>query len=267
MYKQQLEEIRADFSRDVEKEAKKQTERAIQQESMDFEKMRCEKRLLQEKYMALKEKYMKLKNDVRLVVERRNKSREGYTTTSETERSKTEWTESSDQNTSLRSTHSTNSVANAKPTTMMTMKTTTIEARPTNDKSQSLNETTEDSKSVAKGATSFHPVSGTINNTPSSKNATKFESDDTTTASETNANTMKRRKSLARKTSVNSKQQSAANTGNNTNNNNNLENPVENIRKQLEKLEHLGDQLPSNETAYTLRYPFQDKGIYTLYFG
>lgn len=42
--------------------------------------------------------------------------------------------------------------------------------------------------------------------------------------------------------------------------NNNVENPVENIRKQLKKLEDLGDQLPSNETAYTVRYPFQDKG-------
>lgn len=97
MYKQRLEEIRADFSRDVEKEARKQTELAIQQECMDFEKMRCEKRLLQDKYMALKEKYMKLKNDVRLTVERRNKSRGGYTTASETERSKTEKTDSSDQ--------------------------------------------------------------------------------------------------------------------------------------------------------------------------
>lgn len=97
MYKQRLDEIRADFSRDVEKEARKQTELAIQQECMDFEKMRCEKRLLQDKYMALKEKYMKLKNDVRLTVERRNKSRGGYTTASETERSKTEKTDSSDQ--------------------------------------------------------------------------------------------------------------------------------------------------------------------------
>ncbi|KAK2582478.1 hypothetical protein KPH14_004783 [Odynerus spinipes] len=258
MYKQRLEEIRADFSRDVEKEARQQTERAIQQECMDFEKMRCEKRLLQDKYMALKEKYMKLKNDVRLVIERRNKSREGYTTASETERSKTERTESSDQNTSLRSTHSTNSVANAKPATTMTTKTTTMEARGTNDKSQSLNET-EDSKSTAKSGSGFRAAAGTTNNAPSSKNAAKFESDDTTTASETNANTMRRRKSLGRKTSVNNKQQSAATTGGNTNNNNNLENPVENIRKQLEKLEHLGDQLPSNETAYTLRYPFQDK--------
>ncbi|XP_046828745.1 golgin subfamily A member 4 isoform X2 [Vespa crabro] len=251
MYKQRLEEIRADFSRDVEKEARKQTELAIQQECMDFEKMRCEKRLLQDKYMALKEKYMKLKNDVRLTVERRNKSRGGYTTASETERSKTERTDSSDQNTPLRSTHSTNSVANAKSTEV-------VARTATNEKSQSLNES-EDSKSAAKSSQGFRGVVST-NSVPSSKNAAKFESDDTTTASETNANTMRRRKSLGRKTISNSKQQNATlNTTGNNNNNNNLDNPVENIRKQLEKLEHLGDQLPSNETAYTLRYPFKDK--------
>jgi len=102
MYKERLEEIRTDFARDAEKEARKQTEKALQQESIDFEKMRCEKRLLQDKYTALKEKYMKLKNDVRLAVERRSRRKEGYTTTSETERStstrtRTDKTDSSEQ--------------------------------------------------------------------------------------------------------------------------------------------------------------------------
>lgn len=97
-----MEEIRADFARDAEKEARKLAERALQQDSIDFEKMRCEKRLLQDKYTALKEKYMKLKNDVRLAVERRSRRKEGYTTASETERSastrtRTERTESSEQ--------------------------------------------------------------------------------------------------------------------------------------------------------------------------
>lgn len=102
MYKERLEEIRADFARDAEKEARKQTDRVLQQESIDYEKLRCEKRLLQDKYTALKEKYMKLKNDVRLAVERRSRRKEGYTTASETERSastrtRTEKTESSEQ--------------------------------------------------------------------------------------------------------------------------------------------------------------------------
>ena len=87
----------------------------------------------------------------------------------------------------------------------------------------------------------------------------KFHSDDTSTASETNANMTTTQKNISKKVTTTAKPTAA--TGNNiNNNNNNLENPVENIRKQLEKLEDLGDQLPSNETAYTLRYPFQDKG-------
>jgi len=91
MYKE-LAEIRTDFARDAEKEARKQTEKAFQQESVDFEKMRCEKRLLQDKYTALKEKYMKLENDVRLAVERRSRTKEGYTT-----RTRTDKTYSSEQ--------------------------------------------------------------------------------------------------------------------------------------------------------------------------
>lgn len=102
MYKQHLEEIRADFSREVEKEAREQTGRAIPQESIEFEKMRCEKRLLQDKYMALREKYMKLKKEVRAAIDKRNRRKEGYTTASETERStstrtRTDGTESSEQ--------------------------------------------------------------------------------------------------------------------------------------------------------------------------
>lgn len=85
------------------------------------------------------------------------------------------------------------------------------------------------------------------------KSATKFESDDTTTASETNTNMItKKKKSFSKK--------ATSSAGRSSSSNNNVENPVENIRKQLKKLEDLGDQLPSNETAYTVRYPFQDKG-------
>lgn len=92
---------------------------------------------------------------------------------------------------------------------------------------------------------------GSIGGTVGTKNLLKFESDDTTTASETNSNFLsKKKKNFTKRTTSTSRL---------NNNMNQSENPVENIRKQLEKLEDLGDQLPSNETAYTLRYPFQDK--------
>lgn len=102
VYKQRLEEVRGDFSKEIDKEAKNISERASRQETVDFEKIRCEKRLLEDKYKTLKEKYLKLKNDVRLAVERRSKRKESNTTASETERSastrtRTDRTESSIQ--------------------------------------------------------------------------------------------------------------------------------------------------------------------------
>lgn len=108
--------------------------------------------------------------------------------------------------------------------------------------------------SVQKANSGFQKSAATSN----AKNV-RFHSDETSIASETNANVTTGKKNFAKKPTIQAKPSST--TGNNiNNNNNNLENPVENIRKQLEKLEDLGDQLPSNETAYTLRYPFQDKG-------
>ncbi|XP_024892012.1 centrosomal protein of 164 kDa isoform X1 [Temnothorax curvispinosus] len=242
MYKERLEEIRADFARDAEKEARKQTERALQQESIDFEKMRCEKRLLQDKYTALKEKYMKLKNDVRLAVERRSRRKEGYTTASETERStstrtRTDKTDSSEQNTPLKNARS-SPVTNAKSQDSQSASEQVEEQNdPENSRSQKAAAGFQKHASAAAGL----------------KSAAKFESDDTTTASETNTNMItKKKKSFSKKATSSAGRSSGSN-------NNNVENPVENIRKQLKKLEDLGDQLPSNETAYTVRYPFQDK--------
>ncbi|EFN65813.1 Centrosomal protein of 164 kDa [Camponotus floridanus] len=244
MYKERLEEIRADFARETEKEARKQNERILQ-DSIDFEKMRCEKRLLQDKYTALKEKYMKLKNDVRLAVERRSRRKEGYTTASETERStstrtKTDRTESSEQNTPLKNASS-SPVTNAK----------SQEGQSTSEQVGEQND--PDNSRSQRAAAGFQKHATPVTD---SKSATKFESDDTTTASETNTNMMmmmKKKKSFSKKVASNAGRSSGGS------NNNPVENPVENIRKQLKKLEDLGDQLPSNETAYTVRYPFQDK--------
>lgn len=61
----------------------------------EFEKVRCEKRLLEDKYKSLKEKYLWLKNEVRLSMERKRQAklnrqlqqREPASTTEDTERS------------------------------------------------------------------------------------------------------------------------------------------------------------------------------------
>ncbi|XP_046599890.1 centrosomal protein of 164 kDa isoform X2 [Neodiprion lecontei] len=223
-YKQRLEEVRASFSRDIEKEMKKQSERLVRPDSMDYEKIRCEKRLVEDKYKTLKEKYLKLKNDVRLAVESRSRRKEANATASETERStsartKTERTESVDQKAPLK-------------------------------KTQSITTLSENVSHNDNGAeeSDGQKIAG-FSKTPSALKLaqSKLESDDTTTASEQNSNLLKKKKLFTKKAASTSKL------------NNNVENPVENIRKQLEKLEDLGDQLPSNENAYTLRYPFQDQ--------
>ncbi|XP_053594122.1 centrosomal protein of 164 kDa isoform X2 [Microplitis demolitor] len=227
VFKQKLDEIRSDFSREIEKEAKKISERATRQDSIDYDKIRCEKRLLEDKYKTLKDKYLKLKNDVRLAVEKRSKRKEGNTTASETEKSastrtRTERTESLTQKTSSK-----NVSSSSKPEVH----------------NQNIADNSESQQSLG-----FQRFSRADSRDSRSG---KFESDDTTTASETmNSNILQKKKSHSKK-SPGSKI---------THNNNNIaDNPVENIRKQLEKLEDLGDQLPTNENAYTLRYPFQDK--------
>lgn len=61
----------------------------------EFEKVRCEKRLLEDKYRTLKEKYVRLKSEVRLSMERKRQAklnrqlqqRDASTTEETTERS------------------------------------------------------------------------------------------------------------------------------------------------------------------------------------
>lgn len=77
-----MDEIRADYTRDIESALVKQNESVVRQEVIDFEKIRCEKRILEDKYNILKEKYLKLKKDMRLAIERRNKRKESQQATS-----------------------------------------------------------------------------------------------------------------------------------------------------------------------------------------
>ncbi|XP_044581392.1 uncharacterized protein PF11_0207-like isoform X5 [Cotesia glomerata] len=229
VFKQKLDEIRSDLAREIDKETKKISDRATRQDSADYDKIRCEKRILEDKYKTLKDKYLKLKNDVRLAVEKRSKRKEGHTTASETEKSgstrtRTERTESLTQN----RTSSKNVSSSSKP-------------EVNQNQNQNQNQNTADN---SESQQSFQRFSH------GDSRSAKFESDDTTTASETmNSNILQKKKSHAKKTPTKLP----------LNNNNIADNPVENIRKQLEKLEDLGDQLPTNENAYTLRYPFQDK--------
>uniref|UniRef100_A0A1A9WGK0 WW domain-containing protein n=1 Tax=Glossina brevipalpis TaxID=37001 RepID=A0A1A9WGK0_9MUSC len=89
-----LLEMRDKLNHELEMERQRMRETG---EDRLYEKVRCEKRLLEDKYRCLKEKYIRLKTDVKLSLERRNRRREAQalqqslhtttTTGSETERS------------------------------------------------------------------------------------------------------------------------------------------------------------------------------------
>lgn len=70
-------------------EIEKQKMRELGEDRL-YEKVRCEKRLLEDKYRCLKEKYLRLKTDVKVSMERRiHRKEQSLTTTtgSDTERS------------------------------------------------------------------------------------------------------------------------------------------------------------------------------------
>ncbi|XP_017036491.1 centrosomal protein of 164 kDa [Drosophila kikkawai] len=89
-----LAQVQAKLSRELDIEKQRFRDKG---EDRLYEKVRCEKRLLEDKYRCLKEKYVRLKTDVKLSLERRNRRREAQlaisqhntksTTGSETERS------------------------------------------------------------------------------------------------------------------------------------------------------------------------------------
>ncbi|KAH8237636.1 hypothetical protein KR038_003958, partial [Drosophila bunnanda] len=89
-----LAQLQAKLSRELDMEKQRFRDKG---EDRLYEKVRCEKRLLEDKYRCLKEKYVRLKTDVKLSLERRNRRREAQqaisqhntksTTGSETERS------------------------------------------------------------------------------------------------------------------------------------------------------------------------------------
>ncbi|XP_015109500.1 restin homolog isoform X2 [Diachasma alloeum] len=173
-YKQRLDEIRSDLSRGIDRETKKISDHATRQQMIDFEKIRCEKRLLEDKYKILKEKYLKLKNEVRVAVERRSKRRESITTASETERSastktRTERDESIDQKTPSRNLSS--------------------NSRSLDGKNRNVDDESEEQRALP----GFRRVGDLIN-------TAKCESDDPTTASETmNSDVLKKRKTFLKK--------------------------------------------------------------------
>ncbi|KAK9873049.1 hypothetical protein WA026_020784 [Henosepilachna vigintioctopunctata] len=198
----------------------------------DYEKLKYEKKLLEDKYKCLKDKYIRLKNDVRSTIEKRNKKKEEgkscattTTTGSETERSFSTHKERTPM-------HSPSRRNTDKPPT----------PKPAKNKDEHYDKKENASNDLD---TSF-----------SDKSEEKLNKNDCDTSDNSISHSRNRKKLFSRMKS---------NSATRSKGRGNLAverscSPVENLRRQLQKLEDLEDQFPQNQPpdTYHLRYPFSD---------
>lgn len=238
-HQKQISDLRNKVSRDTEIE-KTRTDRDPEDERL-YEKVRCEKRLLEDKYRCLKDKYLKLKTEVKLSIEKRNRKREQNltaTTTTTTTGSETERSPSGKKERTP--THSPSSVR---------------KHSPKHTRSTDLN------KHKAKIRQVIIQDQDTSASDRSYKIEDKFNRNDSQReydSSDIDTNPGRNRKKLFSRI----KSSSASRINNNIKFRENQRScsPVENLRKQLQKLEDLEDQFPQNAQGdtYHLRYPFSD---------
>lgn len=261
-------------------------------ESHQFEKLRCEKRLLEDKYRCLKEKYIRLKTDVKQRLERQSQQRRQPSTTvttSETERSvshKLQAEQYTDPRNSLTVTIPAPTADHGKPPASPSAS-RHHHSSGGRDKSphregKALANTTKDKKF---GAAAKYISHLTPQNQPD--DTTSISQSDTTVSNhhsrvkylplqpplsdngnsdseafrrnqENNNHSRDNRKKLF--TRMKSASTSRLNSGNRIDHPPRPCSPMESLRRQLQKLEDLEDQFPDNtlDTTYHLRYPFKD---------
>lgn len=258
-------------------------------ESHLFEKIRCEKRLLEDKYRCLKEKYVRLKADVKISLERRSRRRDhpSITTGSETERSNSN--KQSTMNSDVRSTSVSGAhLGQGKPPTAPSTPKPQIKSRdylrdksteqeyPVKDKSSfgaaakylsHIQHYHDDTTSVSQSDTTVSnnynrvrhlPIQPTMSDNGNSESEVftrNKENNNVARDHERDVPGRQRKKLFTRAKSASTSR---------LNSSNRPEprpcTPVENLRRQLQKLEDLEDQFPDNtlDTTYHLRYPFTD---------
>lgn len=256
-------------------------------ESHLFEKMRCEKRLLEDKYRCLKEKYVRLKADVKISLERRSRRRDhqSITTGSETERSNSnkQSAGSSDiRSTSISGPH----LAQGKPPTAPSTPKPQIKSRDKlRDKSvekdykdkpsfgaavkylSHIQHYHDDTTSISQSDTTVsnnlnrvrYPIPPTISDNGNSESETFTRNNENNNVArdiEREAPGRQRKKIFTRAKSASTSRLNSMNRSEPPR----PCTPVENLRRQLQKLEDLEDQFPDNtlDTTYHLRYPFTD---------
>lgn len=261
-----LIQMREKMARELELETKRMRETG---ENRLYEKLRCEKRLLEDKYRCLKDKYIRLKTDVKISLERRNQRRELQCINNVTE---------TDRSYSNKNSMPVQSKIEdiGKPPALLAH-------RKSRDKTQDR-ERVKNFGAAAKNVshiqqqyqedtTSISQSDTTISNhrsnhliPMSSVPSTVLSNDNGNSDSETlrlgcqEANNNRdgsgrpRKKLFSRMKSASTSRLPSANSRSTD-----AQTPVENLRRQLQKLDDLEDQFPENtlDTAYHLRYPFK----------
>lgn len=251
-----LQQIKEQMKHELEMEKQRMRETG---ESHLYEKMRCEKRLLEDKYRCLKDKYGRLKADVKLSLERRNQRREqqSITTGSETDRT--------NSNQQPNEANLFKSADKRKSGNWMINKKS--EASSVKDRVNMIDKMSKhgggatakykpstDDTSVSQSDTTISNNYQQHNSRTQTKHADNGNSDSEAFQQEHNNNHDRQRKKTF------TRMKSASTSRLNTSIKTELRpcTPVESLRRQLQKLDDLEDQFPDNtmDTTYHLRYPF-----------
>ncbi|XP_055912072.1 myosin-15 isoform X2 [Eupeodes corollae] len=279
-YSTKLSEMHDKLTHEIETERQRMRDTG---EDRLYEKVRCEKRLLEDKYRCLKEKYVRLKTDVKLSLERRNRRREqqaalnqqsinNTTTGSETERSlsnKPSIGNSENRSLSI-------SACGVKPPVPPKTHLQNVREHPLRENSAERQQTRKPGITskyikhlqIHDDTTSISQSDTTISNNypkgrylpaPIMSDNGNSDSEALQINQENNNNTRgagnQRRKLFSRMKSASTSRLNSDNFKGDR-----PCTPVENLRHQLQKLEDLEDQFPENtlDATYHLRYPFSD---------
>ncbi|XP_016973082.1 uncharacterized protein LOC108040234 [Drosophila rhopaloa] len=288
-----LAQLRDKFARELDLEKQRFREKG---EERLYEKVRCEKRLLEDKYRCLKEKYVRLKTDVKLSLERRNRRREAqlvpqHTHTNNSTKSNTEMERSIYYKPP---THSGNSDNRSLSFSDQAIAGEAVVKPPVPHKGQlskSYNSSCIRQLQLQDDNTSISQSDTTLSNTYNNGRYGKFlkSASGALSARSDNGNLSReplggavalQSGSLEKNNNSNqvketgtgigrivfSRTKSASTSRLNSDTGYKGERPctpVENLRHQLQKLEALEDQFPENtlDAPYHLRYPFTDISI------
>ncbi|XP_075232752.1 uncharacterized protein LOC142331035 isoform X2 [Lycorma delicatula] len=249
---EKIDSLTAQINRTLEKDSID-----ITQLTRDFEKVRCEKRLLEDKYQILKEKYIRLKSDVRLSLERKRQAKLNRRNREQTNNV----TEETDRSTSHSKTEP--QIRNISPRKKYA---STDEEGGENMTPKTIKRRPKQSPSIVNSSSTGESCQGDNNNFPV-KNETSIQKPKNVCDP---SPLRERREGMD--TEISSADEFSFASFPNEHvkggvlkiinqdpmkNHNEENNPLENLKRQLEKLDELEEQFPlSSVTDTYLRYPF-----------